>query len=264
MSIFCMYRGFMIAKTNDIVEEEFFEDELDEPTPVLALDTVSKEYWKDIKSLANPHLDNQAFARKALKAEKPVHRDAFLYWYQLAPGMQTNRAVSNEFKVSPAAIGLWRKSFNWDVRRDAIRESDLQRIEEAATTTLSAEIMQFISLAKLARSQFAKKIAMGTQEMTVTDVIKLTELEIKLLRELHGEGGSGGDGGLFGRVQGLLGDASEGTRSLLLMVAEKVITNKTPLPHDDLVEANIARQVDGFLEDVEESVTYIEGEYPSD
>lgn len=254
----------MVAKTNEIADDEFFDDELDETTPVLALDTVSNDYWKDFKSLANPHLDNQTFAKKALKTEKSVHRDAFLFWYQLVKGMQTNRAVANEFKVSPAAVGLWRKSFNWDVRRDAMRESDLQRIEDAATTTLSGEIMQFISLAKLARSQFAKKVETGKQEMTVTDIIKLTELEMKLLKELHGEASGGGDGGLFDRVQGLLGDASEGTRSLLLMVAEKVITGKTSLPHDDIVEANIAKQVDGVLEDAEESITYIEGEYPDD
>ncbi len=253
----------MKAKAKEIAEEEFFDEELDETTPVLTLDTMSKESLDDFKSLANPHLDNQAFAKKALKTEKAVHRDAFLYWYQLAPGMQTNRAVADEFKVSPAAIGLWRKSFNWDVRRDAMRESDLQGIEDAATTTLSGEIMQFISLAKLARSQFAKRVATGKQEMTVTDIIKLTELEIKLLKELHGEE-SGGDGGLFDRVQGLLGDSSSETRSLLMLVAEKVITNKSTLPHDALVEANIAKQVDGVLEDVVESITYIEGEYPDD
>jgi hypothetical protein len=67
--------------------------------------------------------------------EKPKHREAYEYFYNLGDH-RTNRKVAEAFKVSEQSVCNWRKAFNWDKRADQRDLEIATKIERKTNRTI--------------------------------------------------------------------------------------------------------------------------------
>lgn len=230
--------------------DEIEDNELDEEITDLAVvdpadfDTVSDDLWQELEKLKNPYLKDSVFLKKALKQEKPVHKEAFLYWAALDGKYRTDKAIADKFKVSAAVVGRWRKSFNWDLRREYMRQEDMEQMKDAASRTLTDEVTKMISISNTAISSFQQQVASGAVRIGVTEFIRLGEFLIKLRREILGDGSGNGDGNVaVERIENLLGTTGLDVQALLTTHLKMVVSGNAPLPHDEIIDARVSEQV---------------------
>lgn len=233
-----------------VMVDEIEDSELDEEITDLAVvdpadfDTVSDDLWQELEKLKNPYLKDPVFLKKALKQEKPVHKEAFLFWSQLEGKYRTDKAIADKFEVSAAVVGRWRKSFNWDLRRDYMRQEEMEQMKDAASRTLTDEVTKMISISNTAIGSFQQQVASGAVRIGVTEFIRLGEFLIKLRREILGDSSGNGDGNVsVEKIENLLSTSGDDIKLLMMAQMKMMISGNVPLPHDGIIDAKVSEQV---------------------
>ena len=231
---------FIVSKSiSKYVEEEEdltgADDESQFQDPVENLDRLDEDLLKELQKLKNPNLDVASF--KPLKQEKPVHRDAFLYWMNLVDNERTNRNVAEQFGVSIAIVGRWKKSFNWDVRRDYLRKEELKSIEKVAKTTLSTDLMATLNTINTVKQNFHNNVKANKVDVSVQDFIKICKLQIELRGALEGED-NGGDSDMLAKLEKVLKGSGD-VAGMLIKNMNVMISGEVPLPHDVIIEGEV-------------------------
>lgn len=222
------------------------EDELNEEEEVAlqvpaTMDDISEDFWESFEKLKNPYLRDPKFAGKALKQEKPKHKKAFLYWSQLQDKFRTDKAVAEQFEVTAAVVGKWRKSFNWVERRNYMRKDDLEQMQEAASRSLSDEVLSMMGTSHLVLTAFRTQVSAGKIDVSVNDFIKIGEFMLKLRREL-GESANGEAKGAVGRIENILSGAGADVKQLLVGFLQMTASEDADLPHDEILDAEYAKR----------------------
>ena len=216
---------------DNILDEIMDESSISVPDPV-AREDVSDDLWTDLVKLTNPHLDDKVFAKKALKQEKPKHKEAFLYWNALDDKFRTDRAVAEQYSVSAAVVGKWRRSFNWEGRRNYMRQEDLKRLEDAASRTLEDELKGMLSTSGLVVKKFQEQL-LSKKDVSIPDFIKIGEFLIKLHAALHGPKEEAvEDGTSLGKLETLLKEAGGDVKGLMTEILRATVGGDEKLPHD--------------------------------
>jgi hypothetical protein len=116
---------------------------------------------------------------RPLKTEQEHHRQGFERYYALGESRSYER-VAAEMSVSPAAVKLWGRSFQW---RSRVRSRDLEvarRLADRASTTVSDTRSKRRKILDLAIMKLAKAVAEDQVRYTAGDLEKLLRLEQQL------------------------------------------------------------------------------------
>lgn len=228
----------MIDELSNLDDRPMLPESLDEAlaTPV---------DWSELDKIKNPHLGEKGF--HPLKQEKDVHRAAFLYWIRLDDSNRTDKAVADKFQKSPAIVGRWRKSFNWEARRIALLREDLKAKAEVATTTISDDLISILQGCKLITTSFIQDVKANNVQIGVKDFIQICDLMLKIRRELNITGSSP-DNKDIDELDKILDKQAEGTRSLIAGFIGMIVSGKAAIPADQIIEADAARVIQNATE----------------
>jgi hypothetical protein len=244
--------------------EEIFDDEDSSlvPSPI-DTDRLSDDLWNEIEKLKNPYLRDKKF--KPLRKESPKHRQAFLFWMQLADSLRTDRTVAQEFNESSAAVGRWRKSFNWKGRMEYLNRDSLQKVQESALRTTGDDVLKMLSTSSVVMTSFHNQVAAGKVKLTANDFVNIGRFMLQLRKELATDPG-GSDA--VGRIEAVLNTAGKEVNQLFVNQLQMYVSGAQPLPHDEIIDADASRRIQNVLECREigddEPVEFIDGEFDVD
>lgn len=229
-------------------EDNFVEDAESSlvPSPV-DVDRLSDDLQDDLLKLANPYLKDPKF--KPLRKEIAQHREAFLYWSMLLEKERTDRAVANKFNTSAAAVGRWRKSFNWEARLEYMRREDLEAKTEAIKSSTTDVIFSMLAVSNLVVESFRRKIALNEVKISIKDFVDIGRFAVELRKELKGAGKENGD--LLNRLDTLVANTEGGAKQLIINNLVTYISGEQKLPHDAIIESNKAIEIQGQIENEE-------------
>lgn len=114
--------------------------------------------------------------KKKIEREKPIHKEAFEYYYSLG-SKRSYALVAQRVHKSVVSIKNWGANFRWQdrvVERDAL-------IAKAVTEKTTGEELSYRirnkKIVQLAIVELAKAIAAGKIKMTLSDLDRLVRLE---------------------------------------------------------------------------------------
>ncbi len=216
------------------------------PVPV-TVDELTDDIWEDLEGLKNPHLDIPGF--KALKKEGPIHRQAFHIYLKLADTVRTDKAVAEKLEaqggsVTAAAIGKWRKSFNWEARLDHIREDDLEREGLVSARSYTDQIKSVLSTLELSMKAFQVQVQAGEIKITPETYMKMANFALELKRELSGDPLEK-DSSMIGNLAKILDGADTKILSVMVNNMKTYISQgNSPLDRDiQMKEARVMQDV---------------------
>ncbi|OYT64162.1 hypothetical protein B6U67_00740 [Methanosarcinales archaeon ex4484_138] len=121
---------------------------------------------------------------KLLQKEKPKHREAFEYYYQV----RSLRKVAQKFGVSNASVEKWNKSFNWQERL-LIRDQEIaDKVEKELVDSITERKAKYLKMVEAVMSTAFERQEDGTVRVKIkcnkaSDLQKLIETALKLMGE---------------------------------------------------------------------------------
>ncbi len=222
------------------------------PVPVTA-EELSEDLWKEYAGIHNPYLDLPGF--KPLKSEKPIHKEAFMIWSGLSSPVRTDRAVADRLNskggsVTPAAIGKWRKSFNWEARLAHMEQDSLERRELVKADSFVDQIESVISACNLAIDSFTLKLQEGKVEITVDSYIKLSKWSIQLKEKLAmiDSPQTRDSNDFVSAIKDLIEGSDASVKSIVVNSLKVHLKDGESLPEDELMQLREYKKVQNVID----------------
>jgi len=109
------------------------------------------------------------------KTEQEHHRKAFELYFSLGP-KRSYKEVAQQMSVSPSAVKLWSKSFDWQKRLGERDAEVARRVADRAIDTQVNLLDRDQKIVQMALIKLAKGIADGTVKMQMGDLDRLIRL----------------------------------------------------------------------------------------